>query len=450
MAQSSCSSTFRPRYRPQGLRPSRGRSLDRLEGGWIRVELRHRSELGATAYTQKGDKMRKTIFGVTLLVLVLVSLAAMALAIGCGSGSGSTTSASSSASAATGADIAYCDSLIAKYRQVPVFKAPGPAFDAKGTMAGKTILTIPVTSANPYTEGIIAQMKQIADKVGFTLKVYPNQGQPSQWVQGVEQGITEGVDAIDLLGGTDPRSLKPQIDAAHKAGIKVFASSITALNQSIPYVDASFGFDYNLAGQVLAAWTISKMQGDGNVLILVSNEAFCQQPYTDGMTSTFDKYGGPNIKYKVQNVSIPDWTSKITPIVQSAIVADPKLKYVLASYDAMTQYIVPAIETAGASGTVKTVGLNGQPFVLDMVRAGKVDMDIGENLVWIAAGILDGEMRGLGNVEPVTGSTKEFSMNVPLYIFDQSNAADAGVPAEYSKGYGADFMPEYYKLWGLQ
>lgn len=388
----------------------------------------------------------------TKAILVLLAAACVAammlLSVGCGGEE--EPSGTDTETGGTGADLAYCDELVAKYREIPVFEAPGPAFDARAVMAGKTILTIPVTSANPYTEGIIAQMKDIADEVGFTLKVYPNQGQPAQWVQGVEQGITDGVDLIDLIGGSDPRSLEPQIRAAQDAGIKVCASSITALDQAIPFVDASFGFDYNLAGQVLAAWTISKTKGEGNVLILVSNEAFCQEPYTEGMTSTFEKYGGPDIQYTVQNISIPDWTSKITPSVQAAIVSDPNLKYIIASYDAMTQYVVPAIETAGATGTVKTVSLNGQPFVLDMVREGKVEMDIGENLVWIAAGILDGEMRVLGDIDPISSSDKkEFSMNVPVYIFDESNAADAGVPAEYSAGYGVDFMPEYYKLWGL-
>jgi len=40
------------------------------------------------------------------------------------------------------------------------------------------------------------------------------------------------------------------------------------------------------------------------------------------------------------------------------------------------------------------------------------------------------------------------SMNIPFRLFTQANAAEAGVPAEFSKGYG-QFIPQYEKLWGI-
>ena len=49
-------------------------------------------------------------------------------------------------------------------------------------------------------------------------------------------------------------------------------------------------------------------------------------------------------------------------------------------------------------------------------------MDVGESLGWIARGILDSHMRTLcGLAEPA-------ELNVPFYIFDSSNANDAGTP----------------------
>ena len=142
------------------------------------------------------------------------------------------------------------------------------------------------------------------------------------------------------------------------------------------------------------------------------------------------------------NVPIPEWGTKIKPVVQSAIVADPKLTYVVCIYDSMSQFVTPAIEATNTVGKVKVIGFNGTPFVLDLVRQGKVETDIGESLNWAGMAIADAEMRLIGGMGQVP------SMNIPFRLFTQSNAAEAGVPAQFSKGYGA-FNPQYLKLWGV-
>ena len=98
----------------------------------------------------------------------------------------------------------YANQQLESYRNPPEFVAAGEPFDAKACMAGKKILGIPVSSANPFTKNIYTAMKQVADKVGFTFTEWENQGQPSQWVQGMNHAINQGYDLIDLVGGTDP------------------------------------------------------------------------------------------------------------------------------------------------------------------------------------------------------------------------------------------------------
>jgi ribose transport system substrate-binding protein len=53
------------------------------------------------------------------------------------------------ASAAHADDLSYFEKQIAPYTKKPEFAAAGPAFDAQACMKGKTILSIPVSSANP-------------------------------------------------------------------------------------------------------------------------------------------------------------------------------------------------------------------------------------------------------------------------------------------------------------
>ena len=41
-------------------------------------------------------------------------------------------------------------------------------------------------------------------------------------------------------------------------------------------------------------------------------------------------------------------------------------------------------------------------------------------------------------------------LEVPFYIFDESNAADAGTPAKFDTGYGDAYIAGFRGLWGLE
>ena len=99
-------------------------------------------------------------------------------------------------------------------------------------MKGKSILSIPVSSANPFTANIEKSMQGVAAKVGFKFTTWENQGQSSQWMQGMDTALNQKVSLIDLLAGTDPRVLVPQIAAARAAKIPVIASHYSGVEQT--------------------------------------------------------------------------------------------------------------------------------------------------------------------------------------------------------------------------
>jgi len=386
-----------------------------------------------------------------LLVVALLLLAVAAVAIGCGSSS-SSSSASPAASASSGTSMAdnqaAAAAAYAGMTDVPTFAAPsGGAFDAKTAMAGKSIMSIPGTGTDPFYVQMENGMKQAAAAVGYPFSTWNNQGQLTQYQQGFQNGITKKVSLIDLLAGPDPNSLKPQIDEAQKAGIKVVSSHLTAFNQTVPYVDVNLPQDYTKAGETLADWIIAH-DYTAHVLVIGSDEIVSTQASHDGFVSEMKKYG-PEIQYTYFNVTVPEWGTKIQPQVQSAIVADPKLTYVACIYDAMTQFVVPGVTAANAADKVKIIGFNANPFVIDYVREGKVEMTFGDSLNWAGWAIQDAEMRILdGQTVPANGAVGDY-LNNPFRMFTVDNAAEAGVPAEFSKGFG-EYQTEYKKLWGLQ
>lgn len=333
---------------------------------------------------------------------------------------------------------------IERYSVLPEFVAPGEPFDAASCMEGKSIFTIPASSAIPFIKTITDHKNALAEEIGFEHADWENQGNPTQWIQGIDYAVNNKFGLISLLAGADPRFFEPQVKAARDAGVEVVASHLTGLEQPVPGgVTAATSIDYKTAGSLLADWTIAQTDGEVDALVLVSNEALSTDSMVSGLSEAFDT-NCPDCKYEIVNVPIADWATKIQPTVAGKLQSSPGINYVIPIYDSMSSFVVPAITISGKGDQVKVATFNGTPFVLDYVRGGQVEMDVGENLDWVAHAMLDAEMRLLCGLEPVSDS------KVPLLVFDESNVETAGVPAEASRGYGDAYVDGYRSLWMMK
>lgn len=342
------------------------------------------------------------------------------------------------------ADLEKAKALIAEHMNPPKFVAPGEAFDAKKCMAGKKILVIPVSSANPFAQDIVNAMQAAAKQVGFTLDEWNNQAKPEQWVQGIEAGVNQKYDLVDLMGGVDPALLGPQIKAAREAGVKVVTTHIYDYSQSpaVP-IDNSVQVDYQLVGRMIADWITIKTDKKANVLIIGSDEVVPTPPYVKALRDELALQCGAGCKSSYINAPIPEWSSKIQPSVQAALNADPTINYIVPIYDSMTQFVFPALKITGRAGKVKIATFNGTPFIIDAIQKGEVEMDVGESVGWVGRGFVDADMR------TVCGLPAVHHLLVPYHIFDATNAKDAGTPAEYDRGYGDVHVAGFNKLWML-
>ncbi|WP_413736467.1 sugar ABC transporter substrate-binding protein [Sodalis sp. RH21] len=347
-------------------------------------------------------------------------------------------------SAARADDLAYFEAQLKPYQAKPAFVAPGPAFDAKSCMRGKTIMSLPQSSANPFTATIEKAMQGVADKVGFKFTTWENQGQSSQWVQGMNTALNQKVDIIDLLAGADPRVLTPQIKAAQAAGIKVIASHYNGLEQSDSmrkYTDYNVPIDYFKAGALLVDGAVVSTGGKLNALVLISSGPLSTDSMVAGIKDELKHCA--DCRVKMLDYIGTDWATRITPGVQAALLADPAINYIIVIYDSMVQFVLPAVTITGAQNRVKINAFNGTPFVLGMVQRNQVEMDIGENLDWIAHSIMDSEMRIACGLPPVADP------KIPFYLFTKDNAKDAGTPPQLSKGYGDAYLAGFHQLWQL-
>ncbi|WP_185969830.1 sugar ABC transporter substrate-binding protein [Rhizobium straminoryzae] len=334
--------------------------------------------------------------------------------------------------------------IVADHETMPVFTPPGDAFDAKACMAGKKVLSIPISMTIPFNVELQKGMAAAAKEVGFTYTTWDNQLKVDQWIQGVSQAISQKYDALDIAGGLNPEVLGPQLAEARAAGLKISTTHLYDVTQDqFKGVDYSAKVDFSGAGKLLAAWAYVKTGGKPNVLIIGSSDVLPSIPFVKSIQAEL-KALCPECKQKHLDVPVSEWATKIQPGVQSALLADPTINYILPIYDSMSQFVVPALRITGSEGAVKIASFNGTPFVLDMVRENHVQMDIGESLGWAGYAAIDNIMRMM------CGLPSAAKLNVPLLIFDERNIKTAGIPANFNDGYGDAHLEGFRKLWKLK
>jgi len=344
------------------------------------------------------------------------------------------------------ADMSYVAGQIKQYTGVPRFTPPGPAFNARKAAQGKSLFVIPASSTIPFVQTISDNMRGVAKTVGLQYIEWPNQGQPSQWAQGMDSATSRKVSAVDLLAGINPAVLEPQIKAARSAGVGTVVAHLYNVGQTpAPNLAATVDIPYEKAGRLLADWTIAKTKGHVDAVVVTINEVVSTQAMVHGINDEVTRHCGGGCKLAFINVTIPEVATKIQPEVQTALAQDPNINYVIALYDsAEAPFAVAAIRAAGATSRVKVVTFNGTPSVLKMVQQGdSVEMDIGENLDWIGRAIMDQHMRLMAGL-PALHDPK-----IPLRIFDQTTVNDTGRPPRDSAGFGSSYVSGYNKLWGL-
>jgi ribose transport system substrate-binding protein len=326
---------------------------------------------------------------------------------------------------------------------LPAFTPPGPAIDA-APLKGKLIFTIPVSTAIPFCSVVDQQMATFAARLGLQFQAWQSNAQLAQWAQGFTAAQERNAALVNVACGLDPATVAPQVAQTLAAHIPVVAGHTYAPGQ--PTLAGLSGIVYGAyipAEKLVADWIIRQTDGAADVLVITSpstaNSPFIQK----ALEAEFAQYC-PACKVRYIGVNTSDWATKIGPQVQSAILADPSLNYVLPIYDGMVQFTVPSIVATGATDRVKVASFNATPAVLDMIRSGNVvTFDIGEDTTWLAGAIIDQDMRVL------LGKPLIANYAAGLRAFTKANVEAAGVPAKFGTGYGESAANGYAALWGL-
>ena len=169
--------------------------------------------------------------------------------------------------------VARATEIIEAHRKPPVYTPAGEAFDIAAVAKGKTMLSIPNTSSNQFLKGIITREIAVGKEIGLDVREWENQGQPNQWVQGIEYAIQNKIDIVDLISGVNPAVVEPQLQAARDAGVKVFTSHFYDPSQpASPLLEGDLPVSFYKQGWLLGNWMIYKTSGAANAIVVKTDE----------------------------------------------------------------------------------------------------------------------------------------------------------------------------------
>jgi ribose transport system substrate-binding protein len=302
------------------------------------------------------------------------------------------------------------------------------------------VFVIPYTSAIPFLNAINDSIVAVGKRHGVKVTVYPNQGQSSQWVQGMNQAIAQKASAIIL--GAPPEQLGPQLKQAKAAGIPVDVLHLYDRVMPRPSDVTSTVFaPFTQAARLEADWVIMDTNGKADAVIIADNTVPPSRYIVSAMQAEF-KAHCPSCKTTVVNVPATDWGTKMQPATQSALLADSGVNYVIPIYDSASQFVIPGILAAGRSGQVKIATYNGTPFVLNDIRTkNTVAMDVGESQAWIGHANMDQVLRMITGHKPLP------DVQTPIRVFNQSNIAEAGNPPDPNHAFGNSYPAGYRAVW---
>lgn len=382
-------------------------------------------------------------------VLAATATAVLTACSSGGSGSSGDTSAaapagssaaSSGSSSGASANVQAALASIKTAMQTPAFKANPPV--DMGALKGKKITILASTLAVPFVANIATGAKEAAAAVGWDATIVDGKGSVTEWSRVVNQAVSQKVDGI-LTVGASPAQMKPAVAAAAAAKIPV-VDTLTADQDKDPVVAGTFAHvsvSFYDSGRLQADYVIANGSPNTHILIFGDNEFPGEVTRVQGMKDEFAKLCS-TCSVTVQDTQVAQMATNLQRTTQTLLRRDPKIEWVLPTYDAQGLYTVPGIKSAGLASKVKVVGSDAVASNLDLVAKGDVQVaDVGEPDVWSGWAGVDMMGRALAGQQPV-------APNIPLRLFDKSNLS--GVDTKDTNAlFGSSFRDEYKKVWRL-
>jgi ribose transport system substrate-binding protein len=308
---------------------------------------------------------------------------------------------------------------------------------------GKTVLYLQneLPEAARYLKGF----EEATSTLGWSFEaIVFNSEEPSK---GMETALAKHPDFIATVG-VPTAVMKPQMKAAHQAGIPVVSTSTTEKPSADGFAAQINGTLRNNA-ENLGAWIMQDSGGEADVLV-ITLPIF---PVLSSVTEYFSKEL-PTIcegcSYDELDVTPADLANGSVPEkVVASIQSHPEINYVVPSFSDVSTGLPSVLKSAGYADKVKIAGIAAAPpqiqEVPDQMAAWTIPSD--EYMAWA---MVDAMARIATEGELPQGY-EAMVYETPNWVVDSTAARESLKPYGYEwpgPGNGA-YKEELKKLWGV-
>jgi ribose transport system substrate-binding protein len=406
-------------------------------------------------------KYRRLVARGRVASIVVVAVAALAGGAFGVTGASAQVVTANSASTVSKAALAKAAAEVAAAQVAPKWSAPGPAVNAKKALAGKTIVTFPISSEIDAcnAKGQQGYLDAEASALGAKVVALQSNTGPTGWQANLQQAATDKASAVVMLCGPTAAALATPLATMKADKIPVVDGNYnqTGGNPGFPTTGLSAESGVNTVGGVqtdLADALVNLKGTPAHVLFLDSSQVAQDSGASAGVQAAIKTYCPSSCTVeKTEDFTTQDWSSPTeTAEITSDLQGDPKINTVIVAFDGMTDGIESTIASDASSHPgLKMYAWGGGLAEIKAVQNGGTFVgDSGPNEKWDAYNQLDQVIRLLSG-EKAAPVANEVAPNI---FFTKSNAAGFSVggkgtdysDAPYSNG---AFVNDFLKLWGV-
>lgn len=402
-----------------------------------------------TASTFTAGRLMKTKRGMTVASIALASafvLGACASATE-SSVSEETTDAATSETAEAVADpaasVAAAQERYLPYLEEASWQGPTETVSVSG-LEGKRVVYISIDDGIPvlnYWSTVLTQL--LEDTAGVEMEIIDAKGSVDEANRGFQQAIATNADIV-MLQAFYTDIFANQIAEAQAAGLKVITGNSGSMTRGLSGgQDVEISFDYELVGRLIGQWFVIDSGGEGNALIISSDDVPASEPQWQATQSEIAELC-PACTVTVEDVQIPQWGASIPTLFQATINNNPDIGYLLPIYDGQALGGLGSIRQAGVADSVKVGTFNASPGIVELLNddTSGLAMDVGGDNTWWAYAAADSVFRALQGAEPIE------NYNIGIRVFDQSNKDLISATDDEKAWYGyTGYAEEFQALW---
>lgn len=382
---------------------------------------------------------------------VVVVAAVVAAALGA--------SAHSASNAITPAQIAQFKAYLAKAQTAPAWHAPGPAVNARAALAGKKIVTFPISSEIDACnlKGQQGYLDAEAKALGATVIPLNTTAGPPSWQANLSTALTDKADAVVMLCGPSAAAVGPQLQALASAHIPVIDGNYNQIggNPGFPLTNLAAESGVDTAGGVTAdlAQALVDLKGQAAHILFVNSPQVAQYSgATNALKKAIQNWCAKTCTIeKQEDFGTQDWgSSKEQQAIATDLQGNKKINTVIVTFDGESDVLVSVVQGAAKSHPgLKLYAWGGGIAEIKTVQKNPIfGGDSGPNERWDAYNQLDQTIRLLAG-KPAAPVGKEVAPNI---FFTKKNAASFYSGDNYSdKAYSnGAFIKDYLRLWGVK